>query len=143
MFSTEVRVRYADTDAMGVAYHANYLIWFEVGRVELLRSWGMPYTLFEQQGIFVPVVEAGVRWLYPAKYDDILRIEPRVVELSPARVKFAYRMVRVANEQPVCEGWTRHAFVNFSGRPVALPRQARALYDGFKAKLGQMEGSGH
>lgn len=137
MFTTEVRVRYADTDAMGVVYHANYLVWFEVGRVELMRHWGIPYKQFEEMGIFVPVVESTIRWIYPARYDDLLRIEPRVAELSPAKVKFAYRIVRAEDDRLLCEGYTLHGFLDAkAGRPVALSRHAPGLFASLKALAG-------
>lgn len=135
MFSTQLRVRYADTDAMGVVYHANYLVWFEVGRVELMRSWGLPHSLFEKRGIFVPVIEASARYLYPARYDDLLEVRTKMADLSAARTRFAYEIVRAEDGHPICEGRTLHAFVNLAGRPVALPRAAPDLYEGFKAKV--------
>lgn len=135
MVSAEVRVRYADTDAMGVAYHANYLVWFEVGRTEYMRACGLPYTEFEAQGIFVPVVEAGIRWRTPARYDDLLRVETTIAELSPAKVKFAYRIVRANDEQLLCEGHSLHAFITAAGRPVALPRQAPALWESMQPRM--------
>lgn len=140
MVSTEVRVRYADTDAMGVVYHANYLVWFEVGRVELMRAWEIPYIDFEKRGFFVPVVESTIRWISPARYDDLLRVETSVAELSPAKVKFAYRIVRPADGRILCEGYTLHAFVNFSGRPVALAKLAPDLYEALQTKMQAQHG---
>ncbi len=136
MVAAEVRVRYADTDAMGVAYHANYLIWFEVGRGELMRSWGMPYTMFEEQGIFVPVVESTIRWIAPARYDDVLKVQTRATELSPAKVKFSYRIVREPDQQLLCEGYTLHGFMSrATGRPVALKKAAPELYRALQDRI--------
>lgn len=132
--TSTVRVRYADTDAMGVVYHANYLVWFEVGRSDLMRAWNLAYTEFEHRGIFVPVVEASIRWRSPARYDEELRVETTVAELSPAKVKFAYRILRESDGQLLCDGWTLHAFVA-GGRPSALSKVAPDLYEGFRAKL--------
>lgn len=125
--TAEVRVRYAETDAMGVVYHANYLAWFEVGRTEWLRQQGVPYTEFEARGLFVPVVEVQARYLSPARYDDVLQIETTVSDLSPARVTFAYRISREG--VLLCEGRSNHGFMSReSGRPVALARKAPDLY---------------
>jgi acyl-CoA thioester hydrolase len=135
MVSTQVRVRYADTDAMGVVYHANYLVWFEVGRGELMRAWGIPYAQFEAQGIFVPVVDAHLRYISPARYDDLLEVQTRVEELTPARIKFAYQIRRVEDDRLLCEGYTLHAFMLPSGRPVALKKQAPDLYQRLQAQV--------
>jgi acyl-CoA thioester hydrolase len=135
MVTAEVRVRYADTDAMGVVYHANYLVWFEVGRGELMRAWGLPYSDFEKRGIMVPVVEGHVRWVYPARYDDLLQVQTRVAEISPAKITFAYRIVRAEDGKLCCEGTTVHGFLGPNGRPAALPKLAPDLWEAFKAKV--------
>jgi acyl-CoA thioester hydrolase len=133
LVTSEVRVRYADTDAMGVVYHANYLVWFEVGRCDLMREWGQPYTEFEKRGIFVPVVSAELQYKAPARYDDVLEVQTRLAELSPARITFAYRILRQADQQLLCEGRTVHAFV-VNGRPSALSKVAKDLYEAFAAR---------
>lgn len=130
--TSTVRVRYADTDAMGVVYHANYLVWFEVGRGDFMREVGIPYTEFEKRGIFVPVVEAGLHYKQPGRYDEVLTVETTVAELTVAKVRFAYRILR--DGVLLCEGFTVHAFVA-DGRPVALPKVAPDLFDGLKAHL--------
>lgn len=135
MHTTEVRVRYAETDAMGVVHHANYLLWFEVGRVELLRAWGIPYSEFEARGIAAPVVESTLHWRWPAKFDDLLRIETSVGELSPVRIRFHYRILRPADGRLLCEGHTLHAFTGASGRPVALRKAAPDLHETLQAKV--------
>lgn len=127
-----VRVRYADTDAMGVVYHANYLVWFEVGRGDFMREVGIPYTEFERRGIFVPVVEAHLNYKQPGRYDEVLTVETTVAELSAAKVKFGYRILR--ENDLLCEGFTVHAFVA-GGRPTALQKAAPDLYEGLRAQL--------
>jgi acyl-CoA thioester hydrolase len=127
-----VRVRYADTDAMGIVYHANYLVWFEVGRGDFMREVGIPYTEFEKRGVFVPVVEAGLTYKQPGRYDEVLTIETSVAELTVAKVRFAYRILR--DDTLLCEGFTVHAFVA-GGRPVALPKLAPDLFEGLRAHL--------
>lgn len=135
MVTTEVRVRYADTDAMGVVYHANYLVWFEVGRGELMRDWGIPYAGFEDRGIMVPVVDGQLKWRYPAKYDDLLQVETRVEGLTPARVTFAYRITKVEDGTLCCEGSTTHGFLGPNGRPGALPKLAPDLWVRFREQM--------
>lgn len=130
MVTSEVRVRYADTDAMGVVYHANYLVWFEVGRNEIMRAYNLPYTDFEKRGIFVPVVSAEIQWKSPARYDEVLQVQTRVADLTPARITFAYRILRKEDQQLLCQGHTVHAFVA-NGRPTALSKVARDLYEAF------------
>src|SRR5438874_4907065 len=100
-----VRVRYAETDQMGVVYHANYLVWFEVGRVEFIRSLGMDYRTMEREdGVGIAVVDVAARYLSPARYDDELIIETRLIAARGAVVKFGYRVVRAADQAVLCEG---------------------------------------
>ncbi len=98
-----MRVRYAETDQMGVVYHANYLVWFEVGRVEFIRKLGMDYRSMEQEdGIGIAVVDVSARYRYPARYDDELVIETRLLAARGAMVKFGYRIVRVRRQRRCC-----------------------------------------
>lgn len=115
-----IRVRYADTDAMGVAYNGIYLTWFEVGRTEWLRARGIPYSRVEEKGISLPVVEAHLRLRIPARYDDLLDVEARLVETRSRRVRFAYTLLR--DEVALADGWTDHVPVDgVSGRGVRVP----------------------
>jgi acyl-CoA thioester hydrolase len=121
---TRVRVRYQETDQMGVVYHANYLVWFEVGRVELLRQQGMSYRDVEmQEGCGLAVVEATVRYKAPARYDDELAVETRVVMARGAVVRFAYRILRVEDGVLLCEGETVHVVVGRDMKRRALPKK--------------------
>ena len=124
-----VRVRYAETDQMGVVYHANYLVWFEVGRVELLRQRGLNYKRMEiEDGCGIVVVEATVRYKRPARYDDELRIETRVVQVRGSVVRFGYRIVRLADELLLCEGETVHVVVGRDMKRAKMPKKyAEAL----------------
>jgi acyl-CoA thioester hydrolase len=111
--TTEVRVRYAETDQMGIVYYANYLVWFEIGRVELLRSLGLAYSQLEtEHQCILPVVEAKCRYRSPARYDDRILIETRPAMLRGPVLKFAYRILRKAPEgqEPtlLAEGETIH-----------------------------------
>jgi acyl-CoA thioester hydrolase len=93
--SIEFRVRYAETDQMGVVYHANYLVWCELGRTELIRQRGAPYSELERQGVILAVADASVRYQAPARYDDLIRVEARVEALRSRTVTFAYTVLRV------------------------------------------------
>jgi acyl-CoA thioester hydrolase len=119
-----VRVRYAETDQMGVVYHTNYLIWFEVGRADYIRSLGLTYRELESMGYHLPVVEANCRYLRPARYDDTVRIETTLVEASRVRLRFHYR-ARLNDENVLlAEGMTHHVFVDTSGQPRRLPNDS-------------------
>jgi len=120
---TRVRVRYQETDQMGVVYHANYLVWFEVGRVELLRQHGMTYKDVEMEGCGLAVVEATARYKVPARYDDELAIETRVVMARGPVVRFAYRIVRVEDGVLLCEGETVHVVVGRDMKRRKLPKK--------------------
>ena len=116
-----VRVRYADTDQMGMAYHGNYARWFEVGRTEMLRAQGMSYREVEAAGIRMPVLEVHCRYLEPARYDDELVIETVLAEHGRASLRFEYRVVREADGELLACGMTRHCFLDVEGRPVRPP----------------------
>src|SRR5512147_374627 len=96
--TARVRVRYAETDRMGVVYYANYLVWFEVGRTEWLRTTGWSYREMEQDGIALPVIEARCEYLQPARYDDEIEIRTRASALTAVRVRFDYDLVRLPDE---------------------------------------------
>jgi acyl-CoA thioester hydrolase len=111
--TTPIRVRYAETDQMGIVYYANYLVWFEIGRVEVLRALGLSYRKLEiEDGCILPVVEANCRYRAPARYDDEILIESRPALLRGSVLKFAYRILRVLpeGEEPklLAEGETVH-----------------------------------
>jgi acyl-CoA thioester hydrolase len=120
-----VRVRYAETDQMGVAYHGGYFAWFEVGRTDLLRGSGLTYRELERQGLRLPVIETQARFLKPAHYDDVLRIDTRVIEVGGVRVSFAYEVHRDGAAGPLATASTIHAAVDPTGRPRRLPEDLR------------------
>lgn len=124
---TSVRVRYAETDAMQVVYHANYFVWFEVGRCDLLRSLGQTYRTIEAAGLMLPVIEAQCDYRRSARYDDELTIHTSGKLLSSARIRFDYE-VRRAKDTVVAIGRTVHAAVNRDGRPVRLPAAVREIF---------------
>ena len=119
---TSFRVRYSETDQMGIVYHANYLVWFEVGRSELFRELNLPYTQFEKQGLGLAVIEASCRYRTPATYDDELVIITEVGHMSARGASFSYRVYR--EETLLAEGKTVHVFVNNDGRPADVKKYA-------------------
>ena len=129
--STRLRVRYPETDRMAVAYHGNYLVWFELGRTELMRELGCPYGVLEERdGIYFPVIEAGVKYLSPARYDDLLSVDSRLVSVGGVRVRFEYRLTREGETKLLATGFTVHAAVDRKGRPLKLPQELRGRLEG-------------
>ncbi len=124
-----LRVRYAETDKMGVVYHANYFVWFEIGRCELLRGIGRSYRDIEASGIGLPVIEAHCEYKSPARYDDELVVKTKGTQLSPARVEFAYEISRPIDATINAVGRTVHAAVDANGRPCRLPDYLRELLE--------------
>ncbi len=128
---TRLRVRYAETDQMGVVYYANYLIWMEVGRVELVRALGLQYKDLEQsEGLYLSVVEANCRYRFPARYDQEIQVETRIVKASSRMVEFGYRIRSVEPERLLAEGHTRHIWLNREWKPTSLPEKYRAALGG-------------
>jgi acyl-CoA thioester hydrolase len=123
-----VRVRYAETDQMGVVYHANYLIWFEVGRVELMRALGVEYKKMESEDdCHIVVADAHCRYQQSARYDEVLRIRTRIAESRNRIVKFAYEVFRDTDGELLATGDTTHIICGSNGRPKLLPQKYRAL----------------
>ena len=122
-----VRVRYAETDQMGVVYYANYLVWFEIGRTEWLRETGWSYREMEAEGLALPVIEAHCEYRAGARYDDDLEIRTTGRLVSPVRLAFDYQVVRRADEAVLAVGHTVHATVDRGGRPVRLPARVKEL----------------
>jgi acyl-CoA thioester hydrolase len=123
---SHVRVRYAETDQMGVAYYANYLVWFEVGRTEFLRSMGWSYRDMEAAGYVLPVIAASCAYHRPARYDDELEIRTRGALVSPIRLVFDYEILR--GDERIVTGRTEHASLSPAGKPVRLPHRVRDLF---------------
>jgi acyl-CoA thioester hydrolase len=125
--TSRVRVRYAETDQMGVAWHGEYFAWFEVGRTDLLREQGLTYKELEGRDLRLPVIEVEARFLRPAHYDDMLEIRTQLRGLSGARVSFDYAVHREGEAEPLATGMTAHAAVDGRGRPRRLPPELRSL----------------
>jgi acyl-CoA thioester hydrolase len=129
-------VLYADTDAMGVVYHATFFRWFETGRAEYMRRRGVPYSEVEKNGIGLPVVEAHAVYLKPARYDDLLEINTWIGDLGRAQVRIEYAICRDGVE--LVRGFTRHAAVDRRGRPTRLPPKVREALQG--PQIGETQG---
>jgi acyl-CoA thioester hydrolase, YbgC/YbaW family len=117
----EIRVIYADTDAMGIVYHTNYIKWFEIGRTELLRGMGIVYAEMESQGYNLPLTEAYCHYLLPARYDQIIIVETEMEYLKRASMKFNYTISDEDKEKILVEGYTVHACTSNLGKIVRIP----------------------
>lgn len=116
---TQIRVRYAETDAMGYLHHSNYLTYFEIGRTELFRAGGGSYRAVEEGGLFLVVVKIDVRFKRPARYDDLLTLKTEITRITPARIEHAYELFR--EDELLTTGTSTLACVNAEGRASALP----------------------
>jgi acyl-CoA thioester hydrolase len=125
---TTVRVRYAETDQMGMVYHANYLVWFEIGRTEYCRARGFSYREMEESGsAYLVVAESYCRYKAPAYYDDELVVRTHVTELRRRSVRFGYEIIRAATGQIIAEGETGHVVTDREGRVRSMPEEYRVL----------------
>ena len=140
-FSTDVRVRFAETDAQGVAHNANYLVWFEIARIAYLEEFAGGYPALRATGLESLVLESHVRYRLPARFDDSLRIHARVGELRGARFRFDYEVTR--DGEVVADGWTSHACVDATTlRPTRIPPAlATAIRNAEERSLGEPPGS--
>ena len=118
---TEIRVRYADTDKMEFVYNGKYLEYFEVGRTELLRSTGLPYTRVEKEGYQLPLIEANLKYFKPARYDDILIVEASLQELYSAKVHIDYKIFNKETSDLLVEGFTDHMFIKVESKKPSRP----------------------
>src|SRR5271169_1038770 len=126
---TRVRVRYAETDQMGVVYYANYLVWMEVARVEFCKSLGFRYRDMElEDGVLLAVIEAQCRYLHPARYDEEVIVETQIAEANSRLVEFAYEMRLADSGRKLATRSTRHIFCNREMKRVRLPEKYRAAF---------------
>jgi acyl-CoA thioester hydrolase len=126
--TTVLRVRYAETDQMGVVYYANYFVWFEVARGELLRTLGWTYREMEASGVLLPVIDASCEYLRPARYDDDVEVRTQGALLSPVRMSFDYEVHVTGQDGLVAKGRTVHAAVDRNGRPCRLPERIAEVF---------------
>ncbi len=129
---TTVRVRYADTDQMGVVYHANYFAYFESGRAEFIRQVWKPYAQLEKEGWVLPIIEAGCRYLRAAEYDDLLTVVTRLAIFSAARLRFDYTIHKNSQNTPLARGFTVHCFTDLQGKPRRLPAELQEIFSRIK-----------
>jgi acyl-CoA thioester hydrolase len=126
---TRIRVRYAETDQMGVVYYANYLVWMELGRVEYCRSIGLRYKDMEMNdGIFLTVAEASCRYLFPARYDEEIVLRTSIRQSGSRMVRFQYEMTEAESGRKVATGETTHIFCGRDMRPLKLPEKYLVLF---------------
>ncbi len=126
---TLARVRYKDTDQMGMVYYGNYFTFFEIGRVEYMRERGIAYKQMEREDdSYIVVTEATCRYLRPARYDDLLRIRTRVSESRRRSIRFTYEILRQDSSEVLATGETAHVICNREGRPKSLPEKYRQLF---------------
>ncbi len=136
-----VRVRYAETDQMGVVYHANYLVWFEVGRVELMRALGVEYKRMEiDDDCQIVVADLRCRYHHPARYDEVLRVRTRIAESKNRVIRFAYELFRDGDGQLLATGETTHIVCGRNGKPKLLPQKYRRV---FEAVAVEVSGRSH
>jgi len=128
-FHTDVKVIYADTDAMGVVYHTNYIRWFEIGRTELLRDLDFPYTNLEKIPLWMPLTQAHCEYKKPAHYDDVVEVVTHISELGYASMIIEYEILLKATGELLVTGYTRHGFTNDKLKPVSLKKVCPELYE--------------
>lgn len=119
--TTRLRVRYAETDQMGVVYYANYFVWFEVARTDWIRAQGWSYREMEDEGVVLPVIEASCQYRRPARYDDEIAILTASRLTSPVRIEFEYQVTANGESDPIATGRTGHAAITRAGKPCRLP----------------------
>lgn len=134
---TKVRVIYADTDALGIVYHTNYIRWFEMGRNELMRQLGVIYADIEKTGLNLPLTKVSCHYLAPAKYDDLLTVETNFDYIKRASIKFNNKIWDENQQKLLVEGYTIHACTNKEGKIRRIPQLLLELTDKFNIKKGE------
>jgi acyl-CoA thioester hydrolase len=128
--TSTVRVRYAETDQLGVVYHANYLVWLEIARTDAIRAYGMSYADIERAGYALAVAEVSIRYLAPARYDDEIRIETRITEVRSRSLRLEYTVSRAVDGATLATAYTALVSIDpATGRPIALPTAIKELFD--------------
>lgn len=135
VFQTSIQVRYQETDQMGVVYHANYLVWFEVARTSLIRALGYSYRDLEEKGIILPVVEAHANYRSPARYEDQLTVEVKITELKGSKLKLEYRVVRDEDQKLLCTGHSIHIWCNSEMKRLNLEKEHPEVFRALQKAL--------
>ena len=125
---SKIRVRYQETDQMKVVYHANYLVWFEIGRTDFIRELGVSYSILEQMGLLLPVIDVQCKYIQSAKYEDELTVKTTVREVKGARLTFEYQVIRDKDGQLLAKGTTQHVFAAPDLKPINLRSKMPELY---------------
>lgn len=145
-FTTNLKVRYQENDSMGVVYHANYLNWFEVGRTEMIREQGLTYRSMEQEGLLLPLVDLQMKFIQPARYDDLIMVFTRLTKLSALRANYEYEIRRIQDDESkamrskwdcddelpgelLVTGATNHVWVGVDWKPLRLDKSFPKLYN--------------
>lgn len=128
MNKLNIRVSYRDTDKMGVVYYANYFVFFEMGRTELMRQIGFTYDEMEKQGLYFPVINAQCNYHAPAHYDDLITVETTISELKNVTVTFSYKIK--CDDKVLVTGSTKHPLVNYAFKPTRIPQNLKDLLQG-------------
>lgn len=131
-FDYEYRVRYGDTDKMGISYYANYFVWFEAARTEYFRALGLPYTECEKQGYFLPVIDTGAKYKAPSTYDDLVVVRTSVSEIKASSMRFEYEVLNKTTGILLVTGYSVHVFVNREMQPVRVPENVKQTVKIFK-----------
>lgn len=131
VIETELRVRYSETDRMGIVYHGAYVAWFEVGRTEFCRAAGFPYRRMEDDGLWILVTRVECVYRRPARYDDRIFVRARMTELGSRGIAFAYEVVNEQRER-VADGASRHVFADTMGKPVRAPAEVVEALERFR-----------
>lgn len=128
-YDAKIRVRYGETDKMGIVYYANYLNWFEIGRTEFFRSLGMTYRNLEDNNIMLPVIEVNCKYISSALYDDSIIIRTRLDFVKGSRIKFLYDIIRSDDNKLLAQGYTEHPFTTLEKKPVNLKKVMPDVYE--------------
>ncbi|UNL96180.1 thioesterase [Paenibacillus polymyxa] len=153
-YGAPLRVRYQESDQMGVVYHANYLNWFEIGRTEMIRQAGFNYRSMEDRGVLLPVIEINAKYASPARYDDLVTIYTAITDFSRLRLNYTYEVRRVTDEEHqkvwteadtlpgelLVTGSTRHVWLNTDWKPVRLDQALPELYTALRSAFTGGEG---
>ena len=137
MTKTQITVRYAETDQMGIVHHSVYPIWYEAARTEAIKKIGMNYSNLERNGVMLPLVELNCKYNVPAEYEDVLTIMVEIAKLTPARIVFHYQIFKNGIEKPINTGSTIHAWVGKDLKPINLKKQYPEIFEKILSALNQ------
>ena len=124
-FDFEYRVRYGDTDKMGISYYGNYFTWFEAARTEYFRALGLPYTACEEKGYYLPVIETSAKYIAPCTYDDLVIVRTSVSQIRKTSIRFEYDVFHKKDEKKIATGFSIHVFVNKNMKPCRIPDEIK------------------